>query len=412
MEIKKSKKPYSLFECIGIELEYMIVNRETLMPAPISDQLILKKLGHITDELENGRISWSNELVLHVLELKTTNPMSSAEGLAVDFHQNIIEINKILESLNCQLMPTAMHPLMNPLTDVKLWPHDRNEIYGQYNKIFNCKGHGWGNLQSMHINLPFANDEEFYLLHEAIRHLMPLIPALTASSPIYEGEKSGILDNRLAFYEQNQKRVPRITGKVIPESVADKAAYEKDILQKIYQDIAPFDPNQNLQEEWLNSRGAIARFDRNAIEIRIIDLQEAPAVDIAIAEFIVQTLKYIISHIKPLNPLDEYELYDIYRLSLEKGKETMISNSDYLSFFGIDNVDEQSIENIWRHLLEHVYLSEDKKKIIQYILDNGNLSQRILANLRNQEWSAENIKKEYRVLMQCLVNNKIYELRT
>ncbi|ADR21046.1 glutamate--cysteine ligase [Marivirga tractuosa] len=411
MEAIKPTKTYSLFECIGIELEYMIVNRKTLMPAPISDQLILRKIGEITDELVNGNISWSNELVLHVLELKTTNPMPGVEGLSHDFHQNILEINKILEPLDAQLMPTAMHPLFNPIKDVKLWPHERNEIYSRYNQIFDCKGHGWGNLQSMHINLPFANDEEFYLLHEAIRHIMPLIPALTASSPIFDGQKSEILDNRLAFYEQNQKKIPSIAGKVIPESVANKAEYEKVIFKRIFEDIAPYDKDKSLQHEWLNSRGAIARFDRNAIEIRIIDLQECPAADLAIAEFVVQALKFIIPHIKDHNPIDEYELYGIYRLALEKGGKSMISNEEYLRIFDMDKEGKVSIENVWKNILKHVYLADDKKAIIEYILDNRNLSQRILGNLKGKEWSDENIKKEYAVLVDCLKENKLYELR-
>ena len=39
----------------------------------------------------------------------------------------------------------------------------------------------------------------------------------------------------------------------------------------MYRQIAPLDPDHVVQYEWLNSRGAIARFDRNAIEIRVID---------------------------------------------------------------------------------------------------------------------------------------------
>jgi carboxylate-amine ligase len=333
------------------------------------------------------------------------------DGLAQDFHQNILEINELLKPLDAELMPTAMHPLFNPLQDVKLWPHERNEIYSRYNQIFDCKGHGWGNMQSMHINLPFANDEEFYSLHEAIRHIMPLIPAITAASPIFDGQKSEILDNRLAFYEKNQKKIPSITGKVIPESVANKTEYEEVIFKRIYKDIAPYDKDKSLQHEWLNSRGAIARFDRNAIEIRIIDLQECPAADLAIAEFVVQALKFIIPKIKEHNPIDEYELYGIYRMALEKGGKSIISNEDYLRIFDLDKEGKVSIERVWRQILKHVYLSDDNKAIIEYILENGNLSQRILANLKITDWSEENIKKEYAHLVDCLKENKLYELR-
>ena len=59
-----------------------------------------------------------------------------------------------------------------------------------------------------------------------------------------------------------------MAGRVIPEPVFDKKSYEEQIFQRIYADIAPHDPQGILQHEWLNSRGAIARFDRNAIEIR------------------------------------------------------------------------------------------------------------------------------------------------
>jgi len=38
-----------------------------------------------------------------------------------------------------------------------------------------------------------------------------------------------------------------------------------------------------LQNEWLNSRGAIARFERDTIEIRVLDSQETPAAELAIA---------------------------------------------------------------------------------------------------------------------------------
>jgi hypothetical protein len=60
---------YELFEVTGIEIEYMIVDRETLAVRPIAD-LVLGADG----ELELGSIACSNELVLHVIELKTNGP--------------------------------------------------------------------------------------------------------------------------------------------------------------------------------------------------------------------------------------------------------------------------------------------------------------------------------------------------
>src|SRR5690606_30349750 len=126
-------------------------------------------------------------------------------------------------------------------------------------RIFDCRGHGWANLQSVHLNLPFANDDQFGRLHAAIRLLLPLLPALAASSPLIESRRSGLLDTRLDVYRSNAARIPSVSGQVIPEPVYTRSDYDREILQRMYRDVAPFDPDGTLQHEWLNARGAIAR---------------------------------------------------------------------------------------------------------------------------------------------------------
>ena len=138
------------------------------------------------------------------------------------------------------------------------------------------------NLQSAHLNLPFANDEEFGRLHAAVRLVLPALPALAASSPLQDGRLTDFADTRLEIYRHNARRLPIVSGRVIPEPVFTRAEYERAARQPL-RAIAPLDPDGILQEEWLNARGAIARFDRGAIEIRVLDVQEHPAADLAIA---------------------------------------------------------------------------------------------------------------------------------
>ena len=123
-------------------------------------------------------------------------------------------------------MPTAMHPWMDP-SDVELWPHGTRVIYDTFDRIFSCKGHGWANLQSLQINLPFAGDEEFARLHAAIRFLLPILPGLAASSPIIDGERNGVLDNRLVVYRSNCARIPSVTGDVVPEPMGSIGEYQE-----------------------------------------------------------------------------------------------------------------------------------------------------------------------------------------
>lgn len=313
-----------LFAGAGIELEYMIVDRETLDVRPIADRLLMDaitdrtlSLGEV--EREEGsdvpseieirgiageslahRISWSNELTLHVIELKSSSPVRRVTPeLAQDFTAHIRAINRLLARHGAMLMGGGMHPWMDPNREKVLWPHGRREIYEAFDRIFDCRGHGWANLQSMHINLPFADDEEFGRLHAAIRVLLPIMPALSAASPIMDGRATGKLDNRLAVYKANARKVLSVSGRVIPEPAFTRAEYDETIFRTIYRDIAGHERSAGveeglLQHEWLNARGAIARFDRNAIEIRVLDVQETPNADIRIATTIIETLRALV----------------------------------------------------------------------------------------------------------------------
>ena len=64
--------PYNLFDRFGVELEYMIVDRETLNVRPVCDELLKTVCGRYEAEIQpdgdDSPIAWSNELALHVVE--------------------------------------------------------------------------------------------------------------------------------------------------------------------------------------------------------------------------------------------------------------------------------------------------------------------------------------------------------
>lgn len=402
---------YRLFEVFGIELEYMLVKATNLKITPIVDKLMILKNGSITSDVSNGKIEWSNELVAHVVELKTNGPTKQLEDLDELFHKNIKEINKLLLAEDATLMPTASHPLMDPEKEMKLWEHDYSEIYSLYNKIFDCRGHGWSNVQSMHLNLPFFGDEEFGKLHAAIRVLLPIIPALSASSPIFDGKNTGFLDSRMEVYKTNQKEIPEMTGKVIPEQVFTKEDYIKRIFEPINKAIAPYDTDKILDKHFLNSRGAIARFDRNAIEIRVIDIQECPKADIAIAVLIIETLKLLVSEelvsLQDQKNWHEDDLFAIFNDIIEDGENTQITNSTFLNLFDVTS--ECTAGELWESLYQRVSdgISPKHRKSIEFILSKGSLATRIQKGLLN-DYSHAHINSVYSELVNCLENNKFY----
>src|SRR5690606_20826997 len=96
-----------LFEGFGVELEYMIVDRETLCVAPMADELIRRVAGAYLSEVERGELSWSNELALHVVELKTNGPAASLVPLAELFQDHVRQVDEALAPLGARLLPTA-----------------------------------------------------------------------------------------------------------------------------------------------------------------------------------------------------------------------------------------------------------------------------------------------------------------
>ena len=404
---------YPIFSVLGIEIEYMLVDKKTLAVQPKSDLILNLLAGKPVNEVALGEIAASNEFVLHVIELKNNGPKPPDAPLAKQFQQTIMQLQPLLEQYHLQLLPTGAHPWMNPLEETKRWPHGNRTIYQQYDTIFNCKGHGWANLQSMHVNLPFSNDHEFCQLHNTIRLLLPLLPALAASTPFLDGVKTGLLDSRLDFYGKNQQRIPSISGDIIPDFTYSAEQYQNDILKPMYRDISEFDPQGILQHEWLNSRAAIAKFEYMAIEIRILDSQECVNADIAIAKAIHAILKRWHDSGSQLHIEKNYstkKLKAIFDQTIKDGLAVRIDDRELLEQWQIPNKNPMSLHEVWSLLIERISedLDHPSQLALEHILKHGNLSERILRACNNN-FSKEKLTGVYRQIGDCLMQNQQYQ---
>ncbi len=397
-----------LFEGFGVEMEYMIVDSESLAVRPIADELLRDLSGEHVSDVELGPIALSNELVLHVVELKTNGPVGSLADLASPFNAAVRTVNETLAPHHARLMPSAMHPTMDPHKEMRIWPHDSGPIYACFDRIFDCHGHGWANLQSTHLNLPFSGDDQFGRLHAAIRVLLPLLPALAASSPLCDSRLTGLADTRLAVYRSNAANVPSVSGLVIPERVFTRADYEQHLLGRIYRDLSPLDPEGILQHEWVNARGAIARFDRDTIEIRVLDIQECPAADVAILEAVVSVLRALVEgrmgDLQLLRGWDERALLPILEQTIQLGEGAQIHQQDYLRDLGLSPPIDPTAGKVWELLLSrasHRPGSEQTGHALQNILRHGTLATRIRRAV-GPDPTPSRILGVYRTLADCL----------
>jgi len=241
------------------------------------------------------------------------------------------------------------------------------------------------------------------------------LPALAASSPITGARKADWIDNRLAVYRTNSAKIPSLTGRVIPEAVFSETAYIREIFEPLYRDIAPFDPEEVLRDEFLNSRGAIARVSRGSIEIRVLDLQECPMADIAIASVVLQTTRSLAEQrwtdFASQCRVETDYLESVFLETGKVGGDAVIGDSEYLRMFGIQDSQRVSVSDLWRTVVAKFdgrwTVKPEIESAIQFILARGNLSGRIL-HAFDDDFSRERMRDIYSEHSDCLASGRLF----
>lgn len=393
--MSEERGPLALFQGYGVEIEYMVVSR--------ADRAIRSVVPALLDGLEThacpdvrtaahpgGRVEWSNELAAHVAEAKCAEPEPDLAAFVGPLNRAVDHVNALLDPGGDCLMPSAAHPWMDPARDPELWPRAYHEIYEEYDRIFGCATHGWTNVQSVHLNLPFHpgraapdGEGEFGRLHAAIRLVLPLVPALAAASPYLDGRFTGLLDARMQHYRYNSMAIPAMTGDLIPEAVFTPAAYRRDILEPLYAQSAPLDPTGILRAEWANARGAIARFDRNALEIRVADSQEYPLADLAVCFAVAGAVRLLVEEkLAPYAWQKRWSVARLYRLFFDAARDAEraeVMDPDYAALFGARRP-RATFGDLWASLLSRPELcSPVFQPWFDVYLGHGTLARRLLA---------------------------------
>ena len=398
------KKTFGLFEVYGPELEYMLVHPSSLEPAAVSEA-VLHRLGADKEwQVQLGAYSACNEFVQHVIEINAANPAPSL----VKLHQAIaVPMKAIAEAARqsgARLLPTGMHPWMSG-DKALFWKRHHQDIYGVYRRLFNPRADGFCNVQSAQLNLPYNSQESFYRLHTALRLILPILPALAASTPYRLGRHQGLMDERLRAYRTNQLAIPQATGGVIPEAYKTIQEYKKAVIGPISKALKKH-AAASLDPQWVNSRGVIPRFDRQAQELRTLDLQECPGADFAIMALIVEILKMLCS--EKFSLVSDQAAYSTQKLKgleiqAEVQADQLKLDQSYLSIFNVRVNKSISAAELWQELAGRSSLKELQpfKAWLKPILKEGPLSRRMLKKAGKNPSRVQMVDL-YRSLADCL----------
>jgi gamma-glutamyl:cysteine ligase YbdK (ATP-grasp superfamily) len=351
--------------------------------------------------IEMPDFSFGKELQLHVMEIKANQPFKTPSEFEETMQTAVSTLSGIVQKHGANLLGTGMHPLLR-LSDTGVWPHHHRRIYQEYGKLFNLNRHGWLNIQSFHLNLPYETDKDATQIHNQLSNLSTYLPAVTASSPIFEGKEGEDVDNRLRFYKQNQQEVPSVAGDIIPEYISTLRGYKKDVIGRYSADLAKAGADETLlNREWVNSRGIIIRFDRCALEVRVMDEQECVKSDVALACFIRSALRGLIASDAGLQPHEV--LVKDFNSVIKDGLDAKVQSPN-----------GKTAREVCRHYLKlaQANADADEKKylpLVAHRIDEGNLSTQIRSQVQKRAEKTdfhEAVVDVYSTLIKCLRVNE------
>jgi carboxylate-amine ligase len=170
-----------------------------------------------------------------------------------------------------------------------------------------------------------------------------------------------------------------------------------------------------LRDEFLNARGAIARFRRSAIEIRLMDVQECPLADLAVCALVVEALKFLLSgetcDLEQLQDVPMHSLHTALIDGIRRANQATIADREYLSLFGLD-VPRLEMGRVWAHLFEIARrrgLAGEFHAPLEHILNAGPLASRIAESSREKETLVRGkMERAYRQLCDCLKEGRLF----
>jgi hypothetical protein len=198
-----------------------------------------------------------------------------------------------------------------------------------------------------------------------------------------EGALTGRCDNRLVYYRENQKEIPQICNRIVPEkigTVEDYLAFQ----QGIFDALAARDAGI-LCEEWVNSSGLIIRFSRKCLEIKALDEQESIHSDMAVCAFVRSLLR-------------------CRTLPVESGQETLLALTEEAIRNGTAGL-RPELGRLYRAAWEHATAEERRYlPVIQSRIAEGSLAELIERRIR----TGDEIQPVLADMAACLRTNRSY----
>lgn len=229
---------------IGVELEIQLLDSETLELKPFAPEVL-----KMVPPSLSGRIK--TEFVQSMVEINTGICSSVAE-VENDIKSTYSLLNEIAESLGATLFSTSLHPFSKG-EDQLVSDHPR---YIRIMEELQLVGRRFI-TQGLHVHIGVDDEEKVIMVNNHLRIYLPILLALTTSSPFYESVDTGLMSYRSKLFES----LP-LAG--MPDQLGDWEAFVKLVALLRKSGII-----ESVKDIWWDVR---PHPDFGTVEIRICDL--------------------------------------------------------------------------------------------------------------------------------------------
>jgi len=173
---------------IGVEIELQLVDKKNLNLNNISSKVLADINKEFSDNIKC-------ELIESMIEINT-NICSNIDEVEKDIRKTLNHLDEILKNYETEINCTSLHPFAigknQIITD--------NPRYKRIMKDLQMVGKRFIS-QGLHVHIGISNPEDAIKVNNGLRVYLPLLLALSTSSPFFEGEDTGLHSYRTKLFE-------------------------------------------------------------------------------------------------------------------------------------------------------------------------------------------------------------------
>ena len=173
---------------IGVEIELQLIDKNNFDLKNISS----KVLANVDKKFSNNI---KCELIESMVEINT-NICSNVDEVERDIIKTLNHLDDILKNYDAELNCTSLHPFAigkkQIITDNPRYRRIMNDLQMVGRRFIS---------QGLHVHIGINESEKAIKVNNALRIYLPLLLALSTSSPFFEGEDTGLHSYRTKLFE-------------------------------------------------------------------------------------------------------------------------------------------------------------------------------------------------------------------